>query len=388
MANFFNLSSEEGDSPLPGLTFLRRCLQRRETDADVLLSWHQRVGLSVFGVIQNSLAGCLIFGWASIDHTILSTPQQAGGAGLTLHETTLIFSWATSTSMFAALVLGILLDHIGPRVVSMVSCLLVSIGCLIFAGADGFVGFAVGVAMMGFGGPGIGNCVIHLANLFPGNENLVMSCLNGSVAVSFSVFAVFDLLWSRHEDISFRFLFAAYSIVIFMLAMGALILYPDEPFKEFCEEELSDGDSFSKVPGEGTSLMEKSLTNSRYVTPAQDLDHTASHVQHHERRVSLVIEQPLDSFLRIEDKKYHRTDSFQASRKSLWHGQPAVSLKDQPFYNQLFSAVYARAVIIFLVSTFVTNFYVGSLSMQVGTFVINSFLFMLSFVSQTRFLAW
>lgn len=361
-----NISSENESTE--GLkSFLSMFCRWRKTDSQILLSWKQRISLFIFGMLQNGLCGGLIFGWASIDHSVLSATPEQGGAGLSLHQTTILFSRGTSLSMAAALVLGAILDYGGPRIASVVSCWSVALGCLVFASANGFLGFELGICLIVFGGPGVGNSIIHIANLFPGNENFVISCLTGSIAFSFSVFAVLDILWSAYDWLGYRDLFGVYAITCFLLGTGAIILYPDEPFEEATEEET--GQQEENLKGERQQLLPstKSATDSSPKTHRL-LVPPAAHVPHGHvlaPQVTTIIEQPLNSFLRDDSHMYHRTDSYRASRKALAVGKPAVSLKDQPFLNQLLSATYLRAFYIFLVTSFVTNFYVGTFTTEV-----------------------
>jgi len=353
-------------------SIFRKCFPYRGTDSDFLPSWPRRISLFVFAVMQNGIAGGLIFGWASIDQSMLAVSQPSGGAGLSLQETTKIFSWSTSISMVAALILGAVLDYSGPRIASMISCWSIAIGCLVFALSNHFFGFAVGVILLGFGGPGIANCIIHLANLFPGSENLAMSILSGSIAFSFSVFTMFDAAWSEYESLSFRTLFGGFAVLLFFLGIGAVLLYPDEPF----EQLIDDGDIVSKANDECKPfLSERSIPEEEPLprpqqgvpkVPLQVPNEKPRHASHAPPRVSLIVEQPFNSYLRDKQRIFQRTSSYEASSKSMARGGPAVSLKDQPFVNQLTSASYLRAFLVFFVSTFVTNFYIGSLSTEVS----------------------
>ncbi len=381
----FDVSSAPTDEDTPPRSIFRMCFPFRSTDSAFLPPWPKRIGLIAFGVLQNGLAGGLIFGWASIDQSLLSEVPENGGAGLELQQTTKIFSWATSISMVAALILGAVLDYSGPRLASMISCLTISAGCLVFALSKNMMSFALGTILIGFGGPGIGNSIIHLANLFPGNENLAMSSLSGSIAFSFSVFAFFDIAWTENENISFRDLFAGYAILLCFLALGAIILYPDEPY-----EQLIDDDIFEDVHCEsdiqidmevkpllpGSQTLQNGINNRTVQVPKEE---------HHERllkhrhgghghghappHVSLIVEQPFNSNLRDKQRIIERTDSYVASAKSLASGGPVMSLKDLPLLDQLASASYQRAFLVFLVTTFVTNFYVGTLSTEVRFFL-------------------
>lgn len=374
--NMSIISDNHGATSRP---MLRRCFPYRATDSESLPPWPTRIGLFVFGMLQNALSGGLIFGWASIDQTLLSVPQESGGAGLELQQTTTIFSWATSISMVAALILGAVLDYSGPRIASMCACLCISLGCLIFAFSKTFLGFATGIILIGFGGPGIGNCIIHLANLFPGNENLVMSCLSGSIAFSFSIFAIFDSLWTVYRDLTYGHLFGGFAVILFVLATGSVLVFPDEPYDLPIDEEdvfddLDDIDWEAKplLPKRSTQQYDTDKNILIKTTPSSSKEHHHDHPRgkhraHDPPHVSWIVEQPFNSYLRDKQRMLDHTDSFSASRKSLAQGGPAISLKDQPFWDQLTSASYLRAFFVFLVSTFATNFYVGTLSTEVCT---------------------
>ena len=362
----FNTQLEKCD--VPSSSLFRKCFPYRPTDSAVLPPWQKRIALLVFGMIQNGLCGGLIFGWASIDQSILSQPIEIGGAGLQLDQTTKIFTWATSISMVAALVLGALLDYSGPRLASMTACLTISLGFLVFSLSSSMIGFALGAILIGFGGPGIGNCIIHLAQLFPQNQNLAMSCLSGSIAFSFSMFAVFDSLWTDYPDLSFRRLFGGYAVVLLLLALGAALLYPDEPYEELTEDrDESDDELFEDVEGD---LVDEAKPLLHVST---DLCHDRhNHTGHAAPHISFVVEQPLNSYLRDKHRMAERTDSYRASKKSMAEGGPPMSLKDESLWNQLVSADYLRAFLVFMVSTFVTNFYVVSLSTEVRKVIVSA----------------
>jgi MFS family permease len=329
-------------------------------------------------MLQNGLTGVVIFGWASIDKTMLATSEENGGAGLTFHETTLIFSWATCVAMVTPLILGILLDTYGPRVCSIVSSFIVVVGCQIFASSHSFSGLATsGACLIAFGGPGITSSIIHIANVFPGNEYLVMSCLSGSIAMSFSVFAAFDVLWNRFDFITFRTMFSSYSWVIMVLAVGAFFMYPDEPFEEFEDDLLESNELLmtksSTTPPSPTTILynplEQENTFSGESAPCEEFHHDA-HIQSVAQGPSLKVEQSLNLYLRDSSKIIHKTESFFVSQRELRIGNDAdaviISLKDQPFYNQIFNASFFRSSIVFLVTSFIANFYVASISTEVS----------------------
>jgi MFS family permease len=356
----------------------RACFSIRTTNKEFLPAWRVRLGLFLFAMFQNGLLGGVVFGWPSIEQSLLSSSIENGGAGLKLHDTALIFSWASSVAMFSPFVLGSVLDKYGPRVCSILSCCIMAFGALLFASSRHFIGFAIASCLMSFGGPGISSAIIHISNLFPGHENLAMASLSGSVATSFAVFAVFDALWNRWQ-VTVHALFTSYAIIIILLALGAWWLYPDEPFEEF---ETDDADlreeeqSVRGITDSPTTVLqnipetERLLVSAESTTRRGHTHHSSHHLQSVMSNTSFHIEQPLDSYLRDERKMYRKTESFVAAKEALTsHNEElaaAVGLKDQPFIKQLGSASYLRATFLFLVTSFATNFYVASISTELA----------------------
>ena len=347
-------------------------------------------------IAQNGLMGGLIFGWSSIDRTLLIASEEDGGAGVDPQTTIQIFGWASSAAMVSSFFLGILLDKFGPRVANCFSSLLVASGTHLLASSEHF---AAGCILFAFGGPGITASIIHISNLFPKTQNLIMSCCSGSIAISFSVFTVFDTLWHRYEFATFHTLFGYYSILALVGAVGAFVVYPDEPYKEVEQDDDDDDDSNKnkvgqmKAPrdeekseaerllGDNISPTSVTATASLYVGSdgSSPLNVIHEHAQHHHPHIHIQsapppdgahIEQPLNSYLR--GKKYERNESFMVSAQAMESDNPEdkalISLKDQPFVKQLTSAAYIRASLLFYFCTFATNFYVSTLSTELADF--------------------
>jgi MFS family permease len=356
------------------------CFRKRTTDAKQLPSLGRRIGILTFALLQNALAGGLIFGWASIDGTMLISPESNGGAGVPTGKTTLVFSWASSLAMVSSFFLGIVLDMFGPRACSVLCLSSIAMGCRLLAASHNFTQFSIGACAVAFGGPGICGSIIHIANLFPGIQNLIMSLLSGSIAISFSVFSLFDVMWHKYEFATFHTLFGYYSWIAAALALGGFLFYPDEPYKEMTTDE-SDEEMVEALYSDVTPLLRmssSSVASPRTVLYTPDLPVVHEHEQHHDdphsihiqsaAMLSLKIQQPLDTFLRLKG----RTESFRESAEAIRTQDPAaavlISLKDQPFFNQLFSATYLRSSILFWLCTFITNFFVTSLSTELADF--------------------
>lgn len=363
------------------------CCKKKSVDSDVPMTWAQRSGVLLFALLQNSLMGGIVYGWSSIDSTLLIASENHGGAGIDPEKTSHVFSWAASTAMVSSFFLGIVLDMFGPRICSLISLAAITAGCGILAVSHEFVQFSVGFCVLAFGGPGICSSIIHIANLFPESKNLVMSGLSGCIAISFSVLSVFDYLWHQYQWATFHSMFGYYSFIAALLALGAFFIYPDDPYDEISSDDdtslqgSDEEERMDQIEGEETHLLVKSaLPPSGHQSPTTVvLKHVASlsaipeHKHHHESHIqsvaagpSLMIQQPLDSYLR----PYTRTDSFLVSKAVMASDDPdkdvIMSLKDQPFLKQLLSGSYLRSSILFWVCSFVTNFYVSSLSTELA----------------------
>jgi len=371
--------------------------------------------LAAFGCLQNALVGGLVFGWASIDRTLLVAPTAQGGAGLQPMETTQIFSWASTVAMLSSLVMGYVLDVCGPRTASVLSNLCVGLGCAIFAmtaAADAnhhpdpstdtfssslsspyYTRFAVATCLMAFGGPGIGSSIVHVANLFPNHPFLVMSCLGGSSTFSFSILALFGDLWEQY-DLSLGTMFGTYVWIIVASALGSFWFLPDVPFcKEDSEEYTHFDDSDNRmapVPvGESKSHEKEPLLSSMPATtkrqghePAAAIhkkpisaeqEYAEATIGHHHQ----LYEEPLASGLR-QKLPFGRTESYFQSAQvmamesgdgpttAMYTTTTMISLKDQPFRNQLRSPTYVRNLIIFVTTSFFVNFTIASLSTELA----------------------
>ena len=217
-----------------------------------------KLGMLLFAILQNGLLQGLIYGWASIDQTLLVASYHEGGTQLTKHETSLLFTISSCLAMISPLLLGFVLDYYGPKKCSLLSCCIVAVGCYVVSitGYSGnseddgsnsegegsptdshshFLLFIVGFGCIGFGGPGIMSSIVHISNLFINYENFIMSILSGSTALSFSIFTLFDFLYETYH-ISYHVLFGYYVYVATTLGILSYFLYPNEPYEKYDPE--------------------------------------------------------------------------------------------------------------------------------------------------------
>lgn len=367
----------------------------------------RRIVYIVLACTQSSLVGGMLYGWASIDTSLLAAPLAQGGAALTLDETTRLFTYGSSVAMLSLLGLGLVLDYGGPRLCSLLSHALIALGCELMARAPAWkkshnqqdsssssssssvLLFTVGVCLLAFGGPGVQAATIHLANLFPRHQFLVLSALSTSLTLSFAVFASFDALWSHSVRVAadaeanntilgVSTLFRTYILVVLASFLSAALCWPDAPYEQIIHHQhdyhTNDDQDEASAQEDDDSKFSKSYIEGR-----------ASH-EHH------LVEQPLKSYLRIQQQEDHNNnnnnDNHATTTRHPWHnlhdhdllrtpsnlysndamedGRPltSLSLKDWPFWYQLTSATYLRALSVFLVNSYLAAFYVASFSIE------------------------
>ena len=304
-----------------------------------------RIALALLACLQNSLVGGLVYGWASINPMLTEPEYPKGGCGITLADSTLIFSMASCTGMAATLALGFVLDQCGPRVCSVVAHVAIAAGCQLFAVSHTVTGFTVATCLIAFGGPGIQVSIVHLANLFPRNQFTALAMLNGSISISMSVFAIFSWLWEKYLWITYRQLFGTFSIAVVVSLLASLAFMPDFSFKAPTPDEAQRHGEDSDRHTIEDDYIEAETVHQRWM-----------------------MEQPLNSYLRQEHPaRLARSDSYILSKKAIESGVlDMVSLKDAPFATQFSSGYYQRGNLFFLVVCLLANFYVASITIEVS----------------------
>ena len=212
-------------------------------------SFTKRVLLVCFAMVQITLGAGLIVGWPGIAGSMLVEGMSTGGAGLTLDETTQLYSLAAAVNYVAPLFLGLVLDNFGPRACSFLSNAIVASGLALFAMGTTFATYAIGICLVAFGGPSVQQSLLHIGNMFGERRYFVMGMVAESITLSFAVFPILDLLWGAiPADLGFRVLFFGLSAIVACSSIGSLMFWPDAPYNIFGQEEpVKDGDKASET---------------------------------------------------------------------------------------------------------------------------------------------
>jgi MFS family permease len=170
-------------------------------------------------------------GWAGLSN-ILITPTTEGGFGLSPPVTLQIFSVSSSFACLSQLFLGIIQDKYNPKVCSIISNIIVALGCFVFVASvrSRFLIYS-GAILIGVGGPGVQLSLLHLGNLFPGRENTVMSLINGTINLSFIVFPLLTSIWVD-GNVSFQSLFQFLGGSILILVLISFWVWQDTTYEK------------------------------------------------------------------------------------------------------------------------------------------------------------
>mmetsp|Transcript_26080 Transcript_26080/g.30896 ORF Transcript_26080/g.30896 Transcript_26080/m.30896 type:complete len:561 (-) Transcript_26080:109-1791(-) len=366
-------------------------------------SQSKRCFLVLLACFQNLLMGGVIFGWASISNTMLTSSTSAPALNPShIHD---MFIMGTSANMCSPLFLGIVLDKYGPRASSVISILCSFAGFLLFGLANSLSHsdlvstwldrqtiFSVAIVGIGFGGPGVQNAVIHLANLFPSRKGLVTAIITGCFQLSFVVFFIFDQLWF-FGNIDYRTLFIGHACLCFFALLTSIIFWPDQPY-HFGDVEIIATPSNSPITNSpvtnspSTPNRKKKFRGSKvnlsknYVDAPQEYPSplTYDKGQQSSSRFSLV---RYPSFFQHDDdvevgnensqitdssvQQYQAVQSQEVVETKLTTASSLDRPKDKELLVQLKSMQFVCATSLLTISSFWANFYIGAVDLQLSS---------------------
>ncbi|KAL0939379.1 MFS transporter [Colletotrichum truncatum] len=146
----------------------------------------------------------------------------------------LMFTVAAVGTNVAALPVGAILDHFGPRVCGILGSLFLIVGSLLMAYAKRlpFDAFLLGYLLLALGGPFTYISSFQLSNAFPKHSGLILALLTGVFDASSALFLVYRLIFQA-TDGSFGHdqFFLVYLIVPVMIIIAQLTIMPKQSYK-------------------------------------------------------------------------------------------------------------------------------------------------------------
>ncbi|KAH0432571.1 major facilitator superfamily transporter [Colletotrichum camelliae] len=180
----------------------------------------------------------------------------------------LMFTVAAVGTNVAALPVGAILDHFGPRVCGIIGSMFLILGSLLMANAKRlpFDAFLIGYLSLALGGPFTYISSFQLSNAFPRHSGLILALLTGAFDASSALFLVYRLIFQATDGtFGHDKFFLVYLIVPVMIIVFQLTLMPKQSYKtvgELVEQQeeaaaASDGDPspYDDQVDENTALL-------------------------------------------------------------------------------------------------------------------------------------
>lgn len=242
-----------------------------------------QIAYGPLGVVQVSVtviyclfAAGVVFGYAAIKPVLKKEGAYrdycSANPGLVGVDTCIeihlnfMFTVAAVGTNVAALPIGAILDHYGPRACGLLGSFFLTIGALLMAYAKRmpFDGFLCGYLFLALGGPFTYISSFQLSNAFPRNSGLILALLTGAFDASSALFLVYRVIYEKTDG---RFghhkFFLAYLVVPASIALLQVFLLPKQSYKtvgelieEIEEPLLPDPDPYDQVD-EHTALLQE-----------------------------------------------------------------------------------------------------------------------------------
>ena len=146
----------------------------------------------------------------------------------------LMFTVAAVATNVAALPVGAILDHFGPRVCGILGAAFLTLGSLFmsFAQEVPFDGFLLGYFLLALAGPFTYISSFQLSNAFPQKSGLILALLTGAFDSSSALFLVYRVIFDKTEG---RFghhkFFLVYLIVPAVIFLLQVTILPKQSYK-------------------------------------------------------------------------------------------------------------------------------------------------------------
>ncbi|KAI1760969.1 MFS general substrate transporter [Hypoxylon sp. FL1150] len=212
--------------------------------------WKRILQVGVTVVLCLFAAG-IVFGYAALKPVLKEEgayqdicDEDGGDTCVEIHLN-LMFTVAAVATNVAALPVGAILDHYGPRVCGVIGSVFLAAGALFLAFARSlpFDAFLLGYLFLALGGPFTYISAFQLSNAFPRHSGLILALLTGAFDASSALFLVYRVVYARTGGAfgHHRF-FLAYLVVPVVILGFQLTLLPRRSYKTVGEmiEEMEE----------------------------------------------------------------------------------------------------------------------------------------------------
>ncbi|AEO70389.1 uncharacterized protein THITE_2121779 [Thermothielavioides terrestris NRRL 8126] len=232
-------------NPLPEEWDPEPTIERPQTIAAFNVSRWKRLLQVIASIVCCLLAAGVIFGYGALKPVLKSEgayrQRCAIPNGLPKDEEICIemhlnfmFTIAVVATNVAALPVGAILDHYGPRVCGLLGSLLLAFGAVLMAFESRLPidGLMLGYLLLALGGPFTFMSSFQLSNAFPRHSGLILALLTAAFDASSAVFPIFHFAYRATEGaFTRRTFFLVYLIVPAVIALLQLTLMPARSYK-------------------------------------------------------------------------------------------------------------------------------------------------------------
>ncbi|KAK5663269.1 hypothetical protein OQA88_3696 [Cercophora sp. LCS_1] len=236
--------------------------------------WKRMLQVTVT-VIYCLFAAGVVFGYAAIKpvlkHEGAYKEVCSAQTSVSVHtcvemHLNLMFTVAAVTTNVAALPIGAILDHYGPRVCGVLGSVFLAIGAALMAFENRvpFDGLLFGYGFLALGGPFTYISSFQLSNAFPRNSGLVLALLTGAFDASSALFLVYRIIYEKSGGaFGHRKFFLAYLVVPAVIALCQFLILPAQSYKtvgelvEEIEEPIASPSAYDQVDEETALLQEE-----------------------------------------------------------------------------------------------------------------------------------
>ncbi|KAI2615706.1 MFS general substrate transporter [Hypoxylon sp. NC1633] len=270
----------------------------------------KRILQVVVTVISCLFAAGIVFGYAALKPVLKKEgayQDTCDGENTCVEiHLNLMFTVAAVATNVAALPIGAILDHYGPRVCGIIGAVFLSIGALLmsFARDLPFDAFLPGYLFLALGGPFTFISSFQLSNAFPRHSGLILALLTGAFDASSALFLVYRIIYGNTGgSFGHHKFFLVYLVVPVVILIFQLTILPKQSYKTVGEiiEEI-----------EAPAFGEPSAASNAADTDDQVDEHTAlllDEEREHQQNVMHDIEELLGSNKVDKDQQVQREEA-------------------------------------------------------------------------------
>lgn len=244
-------------------------------------------------VVYCLFAAGIVFGYAALKpvlkkegayQDVCGSTSDAASSGLSSDEVdtcveihlNLMFTVAAVSTNVAALPVGTILDHFGPRVCGILGAISLTIGSLLMAYERSlpFDGLLFGYLFLALGGPFTYISSFQLSNAFPKHSGLILALLTGAFDASSALFLVYRIIFEKSGgSFGHHKFFLAYLVVPVIMVLLQIFILPKQSYKtigemiEDVDQPLATHELDDQID-ENTALLEQERREHREAVEA------------------------------------------------------------------------------------------------------------------------